>query len=168
MRKIFSIVFAGMLAASLCAAPVSAQGLQALESLLAGSSGGDGPGSLLPLMIKGVGLTEEQNEQVKDLLATRRKTLRSLFKQLRTANEELADQLFAPEDVSEDTLKPTVQKITRLREQLLQEGLRTVLAVRQVLTPEQRVKAARLKEHVEALHAAMSGLMSEKEMGETP
>jgi Spy/CpxP family protein refolding chaperone len=119
-------------------------------------------------MIKGVGLTQEQNEQVKNLLATRRKTLRSLFKQLRTANEELANQLFVPEDVSEDMLKPTVQKITRLREQLLQEGLQTVLAVRQVLTPEQRAKAARLKEHVEALHAAMSGLMSEKEMGETP
>jgi Spy/CpxP family protein refolding chaperone len=157
-----------MLTVSLCAAPVSGQGIQALESLLAGSSGGDGPGSLLPLMIKGVGLTQEQNEQVKNLLATRRKTLRSLFKQLRTANEELANQLFVPEDVSEDMLKPTVQKITRLREQLLQEGLQTVLAVRQVLTPEQRAKAARLKEHVEALHAAMSGLMSEKEMGETP
>ncbi|MGE0681201.1 MAG: Spy/CpxP family protein refolding chaperone [Candidatus Binatia bacterium] len=168
MQKTVGIIFAGMLIVSLYVIPVSGQGIQALESLLVGSSGGDGPGSLLPLMIKGVGLTNEQNEQVKSLLATRRKTLRSLFKQLRTANEELANQLFVPEDVSEDSLKPTVQKITRLREQLLQEGLRTVLAVRQVLTPEQRAKAARLKEHVEALQAAMSGLMSEKEIEETP
>jgi Spy/CpxP family protein refolding chaperone len=168
MRKTLSIVFAGIFTVSLCATPVIGQGVQALESLLAGSSGGDGPGSLLPLMIKGVGLTNEQTKQVRNLLATRRKTLRSLFKQLRTANEELANQLFVPEDVNEDTLKPTVQEITRLREQLLLEGVQTVLAVRQILTPEQRVKAARLKEHVEALHAAMSGLMSEKEMGETP
>jgi Spy/CpxP family protein refolding chaperone len=168
MRKTLGIIFAGMLTVSLYATAVSGQGIQALESLLAGSSGGDGPGSLLPLMIKGVGLTNEQNEQVKNILATRRKTLRSLFKQLRIANEELANQLFVPEDVSEDALKPTVQRITQLREQLLQEGLRTVLAVRQVLTPEQRAKAARLKEHVEALHAAMSGLMSEQEIGETP
>lgn len=168
MRKTLGVIFTGMLIVSLCADPVIGQGIQTLESLLAGSSGGDGPGSLLPLMIQGVGLTNEQSEQVKHILATRRKTLRSLFKQLRVANEELANQLFAPKDVSEDSLKPIVQTITRLREQLLQEGLRTVLAVRQVLTPEQRVKAARLKEHVEALQAAMSGLMSGQEMEEIP
>jgi len=168
MRKTLSLVLVGILTVNLNAAPAVGQGMQALESLLAGSSGGDGPGSLLPLMIKGVGLTAEQNERVKSILATRRKTLQSLFKQLRIANEELADQLFAPTDVSEEALTPTVQKISQLRERLLQEGLHTVLAVRQILTKEQRAKAARLKEHVEALHAAMSGLLDEKGMGEIP
>jgi Spy/CpxP family protein refolding chaperone len=113
-------------------------------------------------MIKGVGLTDEQSERVKDVLASRRKTLRSLFKQLREANEELADKLFVPEDVSEETLTPTVQKISQLREKLVREGLQTVLQVRQILTPEQRAKAARLKEHIEALHAAMGGLVKDK------
>jgi Spy/CpxP family protein refolding chaperone len=113
-------------------------------------------------MIKGVGLTDEQSGRVKDVLASRRKTLRSLFKQLREANEELADKLFVPEDVSEETLTPTVQKISQLREKLVREGLQTVLQVRQILTPEQRAKAARLKEHIEALHAAMGGLVKDK------
>jgi Spy/CpxP family protein refolding chaperone len=119
-------------------------------------------------MLKGVGLTDEQDDQVKDIIGTQRKTLRKLFKQLRVANEELANKLFVPGDVNEADLTPQVQKITQLREQLLREGLKTVLAVRQVLTPEQRAKAARLKEHVQALQAAMSGLMQEKDTRAAP
>jgi Spy/CpxP family protein refolding chaperone len=157
----------GLLVLILWTSPAIGQGLAALESLLSGSSSGDGPGSLLPLMIKGVGLTSEQSDQVKDILAARRKTLRSLFKQLRLANEELADKLFVPNEVSAQELQPSVQKITQLREKLLQEGLQTVLEVRQILTPEQRAKAARLKEHIEALHTAMSGLLGEKSVGTT-
>jgi Spy/CpxP family protein refolding chaperone len=168
MRKMLGLVLAVIMIVSLYPTPAVGQGMQALESLLADAPGGDGPGSLLPLMIKGVGLTEEQSAQVKNILAARRKTLRALFKQLRTANEELAAQLFVPEEVDENEIQPIVQKISRLREQLLQEGLRTVLAVRQVLTQEQRTKAARLKEHVEALHAAMGGLMGKKGEEEAP
>jgi periplasmic protein CpxP/Spy len=162
MWKILCVLLAGVLAANCWTAPAAGQGLQALESLLTSASGGEGPGSLLPLMIKGVGLTDEQSERVKDVLASHRKSLRSLFKQLREANEELADKLFVPEDIGEEALKPTVQKITQLREKLVQEGLQTVLQVRQILTPEQRAKAARLKEHVEALHAVMNGLVKDK------
>lgn len=162
MWKILCMMLGGVLAAHLWATPAAGQGMQALESLLTSASGGEGPGSLLPLMIKGVGLTDEQSGRVKDVLASRRKTLRSLFKQLREANEELADKLFVPEDVSEETLTPTVQKISQLREKLVREGLQTVLQVRQILTPEQRAKAARLKEHIEALHAAMGGLVKDK------
>lgn len=168
MWKIFCIMLVGVLTAHLWVTPAAGQGLQALESLLTSASGGEGPGSLLPLMIKGVGLTDEQSDRVKDVLASHRKTLRSLFKQLREANEELADKLFVPGEVSEDVFKPTVQKITQLREKLVHEGLQTVLQVRQVLTPEQRAKAARLKEHVEALHAAMGGLLGEKGSETTP
>jgi Spy/CpxP family protein refolding chaperone len=163
MRKICWMIFVGVLVANCWVSPAAGQGLQALESLLTSTSGGEGPGSLLPLMIKGVGLTDEQSERVKDVLASRRKTLRLLFKQLREANEELADKLFVPEDIGEEALKPTVQKITQLREKLVNEGLQTVLQVRHILTPEQRTKAARLKEHVEALHAVMSGLVKDKE-----
>jgi Spy/CpxP family protein refolding chaperone len=167
MGKFVPVVLAGVFAVQLWAAPAAGQGLQALESLLSGTASGDGPGSLLPLMIKGVGLTDEQSERVKEVLASRRKTLRSLFRQLRAANEELANKLFVPEEVSENDLKPTVQKITQLREKLVNEGLQAVLQVRHILTPEQRAKAARLKEHVEALHAAMSGLVGEKNVEST-
>ena len=161
MRKKLGFIFAGILTISLNIPPALGQGLQALEALLANSPGGDGPGSLLPLMIKGVGLTQQQSVQVRDILANHRKTLRSLFQQLRIVNEDLANQLFAPEEVSEEDIAPVAQKISQLRTQLLHEGLRAVLAVRQVLTPAQREKAARLKEHVEALHAAMGGLMGQ-------
>ena len=40
-------------------------------------------------------------------------------------------------------------------EQLLHEGLTVVLQVRQVLTSEQRVKAARLREQLRALQGAL-------------
>src|SRR5262245_35396381 len=159
------ILFAGLLIVEFWSGPALGQDLQALESLVAGASGGDGPGSLLPRMLNGVGLNDEQNERVKDIVGAHRKTLRKLFKQLRAANEELANKLFVPEDVKEEDLTLQIQKISQLREQLLREGLKAVLEVRQVLTPEQRAKAARLKEHVQALQAAMSGLMQEKEAG---
>jgi Spy/CpxP family protein refolding chaperone len=168
MKKPFrGILFAWFFLVGLWSSPVLGQDLQALESLVAGASGGDGPGSLLPLLLKGVGLNDEQNERVKEIIGAHRKTLRKLFKQLRAANEELANKLFVPEDVQETDLAPQIQQITQLREQLLREGLKAVLEVRQVLTPEQRAKAARLKEHIQALQAAMSGIIQEQETGIT-
>ena len=40
--------------------PVSGQDLGGLESLVTGSTHGDGPGTLVLLFLKGVGLTSEQ------------------------------------------------------------------------------------------------------------
>jgi Spy/CpxP family protein refolding chaperone len=123
----------------------------------------DGPGMLLPLMLKGVDLTPKQDKRVHEIMTAHRATFRTLFNQLRAANEELADQLFAAGEVQLEDLTPHIEQITRLRQQLLQEGLKIALEVRGVLTPEQRAKAAQLKDRVRALRADLQNLLTEFE-----
>jgi Spy/CpxP family protein refolding chaperone len=123
----------------------------------------DGPGMLLPLMLKGVELTPKQDTRVHEMMVAHRATFRTLFNQLRRANEELADKLFAAGEIQPEDLTPQIEQITRLRQQLLQEGLKIALEVRGVLTPEQRTKAAQLKERVRALRGDLRNLLTEFE-----
>ena len=157
MRKASMVV--GM-AMSLIAAIVSAEPRLGMgwKSMME-----DGPGMLLPLMRKGVELTPKQDNRVHEIMVAHRATFRTLFNQLRAANEELADKLFAAGEVQPEDLRPQIEQITRLRQQLLQEGLKIALEVRGVLTPEQRAKAAQLKERVRALRVDLRNLLTEFE-----
>ena len=123
---------------------------------------GDGPGMMLPLLLRGADLTDQQKTQIKTIMAAHRGTLRPLFQQLRTAHEELATKLLAPGDIQTGDLTPQLQQIARLREQLSQEGLAVMLEVRKVLTAEQLAKAAQRRERMQALRQEMQGLFNEK------
>ena len=124
---------------------------------------GGGPGKLLPLVLKGVDLTPEQQTQVKEIVVAHRPTFRGLVSQLREAHKELADKLFAPETVQEADLTPQVQRVIQLRQQLMQEGLKVALEVRGVLTPEQLAKASQLKDRMRALRTEMRGIFGESQ-----
>ena len=63
---------------------------------------------------------------------------------LQVANAALTKTLFAAEEISPADITPYAERVTRMRQQLLQEGLMVILEVRQILTPELRAKAARL------------------------
>jgi len=167
VKKIFRIVVPGLLLLGLWVVPVAGQE-QTLESLAKGTPGGDSLGQLLPVLLKGIGLTPEQNQQVRQIIASHRGTLQSLFGQLQAANADLANKLIVPEEVKAEDLAPQVQRITELREQLLLEGLQAVLEVRNVLTSEQRAKAVQLKEQLQALRQTMSGLIGEKSTQTAP
>jgi Spy/CpxP family protein refolding chaperone len=168
VKKTLHIGVVGFLLLSLWAVPAAGQDLEALEALAKRVSGGDGLGKLLPFLLQGIGLTPEQDQRVKEILASHRGTFQALFRQLRAANADLANKLLVPEEIKAQDLAPQVQRITELREQLLLEGLHAVLEMRQVLTPEQRAKAVQLKEHIQALQAAMGGLLGEKSTEATP
>jgi Spy/CpxP family protein refolding chaperone len=129
---------------------------------------GDGPGMMLPLLLKGVNLTTEQQTRVRGIMDTHRPTLHTLFQQLRTAHEEMANKLFAPGAVQAGDLTPQVQHIAQLREQLMQEGLKVTLEVREVLTAEQLAKAAEIKQRMQTLHQEMRNLLQEKNSGNGP
>jgi Spy/CpxP family protein refolding chaperone len=161
VKKIYRVVVAGFLLLSLWVIPVASQE-QTLESLVKGVAGGDSLGQLLPVLLKGLSLSPEQNQQVQQIIASHRGTLQSLFGQLQAANAALASKLIVPEEVKAEDLAPQVQRITELREQLLLEGIQAVLEVRRVLTPEQRAKAVQLKEQIQALRKTTSGLLVEK------
>ena len=127
-----------------------------------GEMGGHGraPGGLLlPLIINGVGLTDAQQTQVKGILATHRSTFQALFRQRHEAHEEMVDALLTPGD-AQATLTPLVQRVSQVQEQILQEGLKTMIEVEGVLTPEQLAKAAELNGRLRALRAEMRSLLT--------
>jgi Spy/CpxP family protein refolding chaperone len=134
---------------------------------------GDDPGMMLPLLLRGVDLTPEQETQVQEIMAAHRATLRTLFGQLRAANEEIASKILTPGDVKEEELASKVQHAASIRGQIMQEGLKAMLEVRKVLTSEQLAKVnqlngriqtlrAEIRERMQALRAEMRGLFGKR------
>jgi len=160
------IIFLGLLVLSVWTVPVLAQGHMMLGP--PGPGGmmmGDGPGMMLPLMLKGVGLTTDQQTRVQGIMNAHRTTLHTLFQQLQAAHEEMANKLFVPGAIQAEDLTPQVQQIAQLRDQLMQEGLKVTLEVRGVLTAEQLAKAAEIKQRMQTLHQEMRSLFQDKNSG---
>jgi periplasmic protein CpxP/Spy len=152
----------GIVALSLWAATAYGQPRHGLGPMRDGPMMGEGPGMMLPMVLKGIDLTDAQEKQVHAIMQAHRATFGALFGELRTAQEEMADKLFVPGEVRAEDLRSQLQRVSQLREQLMQEGLQVALEVRGVLTPDQLAKAAELKERVRALHTEMRGLFREK------
>jgi Spy/CpxP family protein refolding chaperone len=122
---------------------------------------GDDPGLMLPMLLQGVGLTDDQKKQVRDILKADRSSLFGLFEQLRTANQALADKLVSTGSVTEDDLQPLVAQVMKVRGDIVNHGLKVVLQVRGLLTPDQLAKAADVKTKMRALRAQMRELLGE-------
>lgn len=155
MKRYLHLLAIGFLLTGLWVTPVTGQDLGGLESLVTGSARGDGPGTLVLLLLKGIGLTSEQKQQVRTIFVAHRENLETLFRDLQSANTALTKVLFAAEEVGPEDVAPHAERVSQLRQQLLQEGLQVVLEVRQVLTPEQRAKAARLREQLRTLQGTL-------------
>jgi Spy/CpxP family protein refolding chaperone len=123
-----------------------------------GGMAGDGAGIALPLLLRGANLTADQKSQVQQIMANHRATFRDLFGQLRAAQDQMANKLFSAGRLQEADLAPQVQQIAQLRNQLADEGLKVVLEIRGVLTPEQLAKASQLKSQMQSLHSQMRSL----------
>jgi Spy/CpxP family protein refolding chaperone len=161
MRK-SRLAWVGIMALSLWTATVYAHPRSGMGPMGPGRMAGDAPGMMLPLVLKGVDLTDEQEKQVHEIMAAHRATFRTLFSELQAAHKGMADKLFAPGEVRAEELTTQMQRVAQLREQLMQEGLKVALEVRGLLTPQQLAKAAELKERMDALHTEMRGLFREK------
>ncbi len=125
---------------------------------------GMGPGMggfhmTLPLLVKGVGLTESQQAQVKQIVAAHQPQFQALASQLRSAHDQVAQKLYAPGPLKADDLAPLTQQIGQLRGQLAQEALQVALEVRGVLTPEQLAKAEQIRRKLNDLRAEMRTLL---------
>jgi Spy/CpxP family protein refolding chaperone len=121
--------------------------------------GAEGPGPLLPLILHQAKLTSEQHEKVKKILDADREQLRSLFAELDRANQQLSSKLFASQDVKLAELTPEIDRTSALRRQLMEQGVKTTLAVRAVLTPEQLARVTDVKQKMDKLQAEMRQLM---------
>src|SRR2546428_5086360 len=67
---------------------------------------GDG-GMMLQLLLRSANLTPEQDAKVREILTARRAASRPLIDQLRQAQRELADRMFAPGNLQEADRKST-------------------------------------------------------------
>jgi Spy/CpxP family protein refolding chaperone len=123
---------------------------------------GDGPGMMLPLMLRHADLTPDQQKRVQDILSGDREELHALFRKLEAANDELAAKLVAPGSVDTSALQADLQQVTRLRQELMEHGLKTALAVRAVLTPEQLAKTAAVQSKLRSLQQQMRELLDGK------
>ncbi len=120
---------------------------------------GDGAAMTLPLLLRGANLTADQKTQVQQIMANHRATFQNLFSQLRTVQDQISSKLFSTGAVSESDVTPQLQQVTTLRSQLAEEGLRVALEIRNILTPDQLVKAAQLKTQMQSLRNQMKDLM---------
>jgi Spy/CpxP family protein refolding chaperone len=111
-------------------------------------------GTPLPVLLRAVGLTDDQNAQIKAVVAAHRPTLRNLHGQLRVANQTLSDALLTTGDPT-----PTVQQITQIRGQLLAETVKMRQEMLGFLTPDQLAKAAQLQDQLRALRAERHNLL---------
>lgn len=125
---------------------------------------GDGPARVLPLLVMGSGLSEEQHAQVRQILEGQRATLDPLFEKLATLNGQLADKLLSPGEVAEGELAALVKQIGEAREGLIQNGVKVALQVRGVLTPEQLAKAESVQERLQELEAERRQLLGGDKM----
>jgi len=119
------------------------------------------------MILRKLDLTPDQHAQIHKIMESDHASLRDLVHQLEAANRELADKLFVAGDLQAADLAPQAQKITDLRRQLMEHGLKTALAIRGVLTPDQLAKAAELKTRLEKLRSEMRELMGPGE-GDRP
>lgn len=157
------MILTTMLAAGLAAAAAHAQGPMMGGPMRGGF--GPEPGTLLPMLIRKVGLTDTQRQQVKTILDGHRATFQTLVPRLRAAQQALDAKLVSTDPVTRDDLAPQIQRLADLRKQLMQEGVGVALEVRAVLTPEQLARAADLRSQMAALHEQMQKLVGEPPMG---
>ncbi|MGD0946003.1 MAG: periplasmic heavy metal sensor [Candidatus Binatia bacterium] len=154
----YVILLAGLAFASLGAAPL--QGQAGEGPGMGRMMHGDSPAMMLHMVLKQAGLTPDQQNRVRQIMEAEHQSLRTLFTQLQAANNQLADKLFAPGSVQAADLTPQVQQIMRLRQQLMEQGVKTALAIRAVLTPQQLAKVAQTKDRIEKLQAEMQSLLA--------
>jgi hypothetical protein len=118
-------------------APVQAQPSETAAQMV---MMGDGPILVLPVLLRFADLTTQQSDRAQRLIEADRADAQKLLSQLAEANNQLDDALLAPANVPARGSGAIVQRLAQLRLQFMQRELKTVLAIRRMLTPAQLAK----------------------------
>ena len=90
-------------------------------------------------MIKDLGLSQEQEKKVEENRKAQREEMSRLRKEIVAKQEALQDALKSP-SLTMDTVTPIVNEIKSLQAQMLDQRIRGIVAVKDILTPEQFAK----------------------------
>ncbi|MFI5398524.1 MAG: hypothetical protein ACHQ9S_23585 [Candidatus Binatia bacterium] len=119
--------------------PVHAQSPEAVAGMM---MMGDGPILVIPVLLRFADLTTQQTDQAHRIIETGGADAQAFLSQLAEANNQLDDALLAPADAPARNSGAIVQRLAQLRLQFMQSELKTVLALRKILTPEQLEKVS--------------------------
>jgi Spy/CpxP family protein refolding chaperone len=133
--KLLSLTLILMLVAGMALAQSQGKGMKARR----GGQDGPGKGMRLEMMTKRLDLTDEQKESITALHEKGREEGLEIRKALMRLRHELEGELMK-DDPSEKTLLSLNEKIGDLKTEMQANRLKTRLAVREELTPEQRDK----------------------------
>ena len=105
----------------------------------------DGPGRLIPLLLHSTDLAPDQQTQVRQILEANRSAVEDILTNIKQANDDLTTLLLGSQEVQPDALAEQLATIDQLRQQLAQQEVNTILAIRGILAPDQLDKAAATK-----------------------
>jgi Spy/CpxP family protein refolding chaperone len=120
-------------------------------------------GLMSPRLLSSLNLTPEQTAKIEVSKTAFREAQRAYLAELRVVRQEVGDNLFGPNRVSEADAARQISKIADLREKILREGFRIALEVRNVLTPEQLAKAATIRKTLIDIQSELRELYNENQ-----
>ncbi len=117
--------------------------------------GGQGGGKedLPPMLMKKLGLTEEQKEKVQSIRSGAEKEKIRMQAEFQIKQMELQEEL-EKKNVSEKKVDKFIDEIAQLQKKMLGNKIKTMLALKKVLTPQQQEK---LKNFMELKKGQMMG-----------
>ncbi|MDI2113450.1 Spy/CpxP family protein refolding chaperone [Commensalibacter nepenthis] len=93
------------------------------------------------MIFQGVKLTKEQREKIHTIFDAARKEEKTNREAMKSIHDQMAAALLSPGKVTAETLQPVLDKQTALEKTIKESHVKTILALRDVLTPEQLAKA---------------------------
>ena len=120
-------------------------------------------GLMSPRLLNSLNLTPDQVTKIEAAKNAFREAQRAYLSEVRVLRKEVGDKLFGPNRVGETDVATPITKMADLREKLLREGFRIALDVRGVLTPDQLVKAASIRQGLQEIQNEVRGLFNENQ-----
>lgn len=93
------------------------------------------------MIFQGVKLTKEQKDKIRDIMVAARKEERTNREAMKSIHDQMATALLSPGKVTAESLQPILDKQAALEKTTKDAHVKTLLALREVLTPEQLAKA---------------------------
>src|SRR5215831_9840133 len=103
------------------AACIAFVGRTALAGPGHGMRGAGGPALLSPMLLHSADLTSDQQTKLKQIRSSYRSSAKTLFTQLKSANDALNAKLLGPGQVAASDLTPLVTQVAQIRQQLFQQ-----------------------------------------------
>ena len=120
-------------------------------------------GLMSPRLLNALNLTPDQKAQIEVSKNAFRDAQRAYLSEIRALRKEVADKLFGPNPAREADVAAQITKIADLREQLLRQGFKIALDVRNVLKPDQLAKAATIRQQLQEIQPEVRGLFNENQ-----